>query len=343
MKTFVQGLAWITPLGDGIEEVWQKMVAGETAPVNQLTDPETGAEYIACRVPQDLAKASHPRLRRVSAISRFAAAAGLAALQGTGISRDQLGLVFAISNGGVVYTRRFYSEIARAGAQAASPLLFPETVFNAPASHLAAILGIEGASYTVVGDGAVGIAGLQLANDILHTTALEACLVVGAEELDPLICRAYQSWRLLRRSAGSRRGMMLGEGAGAVLLSKQASDLALAQVDGGTNYFHRSELPAKMQAVGRNLGPAQPVLGSANGTFIDRAEESAFGRKLFSPKAALGDGVGASVLWQLITAAQILRTKTFPGGKFDGESIVAIAAGMNQQLGGFRLVGQSPS
>jgi 3-oxoacyl-(acyl-carrier-protein) synthase len=53
------------------------------------------------------------------------------------------------------------------GASAASPLLFPETVFNAPASHLAAILGITGASYTLVGDGAVGVLALRMAEDLM--------------------------------------------------------------------------------------------------------------------------------------------------------------------------------
>src|SRR3712207_7831863 len=42
----------------------------------------------------------------------------------------------AVSNGGVIYTKRFYHEVVESGAEAASPLLFPETVFNAPASHL---------------------------------------------------------------------------------------------------------------------------------------------------------------------------------------------------------------
>ena len=71
---------------------------------------------------------------------------------------ERIALIFAVSNGGVTYTKRFYHEIVGTGAQAASPLLFPETVFNAPASHLAAILGVTGATYTLVGDGAVGLA-----------------------------------------------------------------------------------------------------------------------------------------------------------------------------------------
>src|SRR5207248_3505123 len=191
-------MSWVTPLGSDVDNVWQRLLAGETAPVEILENEQNGARYVVRRVPANTPFPSHPRLRRASAISRFAAAAGLAALAQAkpAPSLDRIAVVFAISNGGVIYTRRFYSEIVKSGAQAASPLLFPETVFNAPASHLAAILGINGASYTVVGDGAVAILGIKMAAEILETGAVKHCLVVAAEEADWVLCDAYHKWRL---------------------------------------------------------------------------------------------------------------------------------------------------
>src|SRR5213078_3992964 len=134
-------------------------------------------------------------------------------------SAERIALVFAISNGGVIYTKRFYRDIVETGAQSASPLLFPETVFNAPASHLAAILGITGTTYTLVGDSAVGLLAIKMADDLMANEALDYCLVVGAEEVDWLLCDAYRKWRLLRLSppvepfARIARGMILSEGA----------------------------------------------------------------------------------------------------------------------------------
>src|SRR4029077_18573944 len=135
-------------------------------------------------------------------ISRFAAAAGLEALKAAGVKADsqnagRIALIFAISNGGVIYTKRFYRDIVELGAQSASPLLFPETVFNAPASHLAAILGITGATYTLVGDGAVGLLAIKMAEDLMANDALDYCLVVGAEEIDWLLWDAYKKGRFL--------------------------------------------------------------------------------------------------------------------------------------------------
>ena len=76
------------------------------------------------------------------------AAAGFDALGDAGL-KPGIGLgtttavVFAICSGGVNYTRRFYHEIVTLGARGASPLLFPETVYNAAASHLAALLNVN--------------------------------------------------------------------------------------------------------------------------------------------------------------------------------------------------------
>src|SRR5205814_8845686 len=107
----------------------------------------------------------------------------------------------------------------------ASPLRFAGTVFNAPASDVAAILGIEGVSYTLVGDAAVGVLAIKMASGLLDNEALDCCLVVGAEEADWLLCDGYHKWRLLKSEAPIEpfhelpRGMILSEGAGAVLLA----------------------------------------------------------------------------------------------------------------------------
>ncbi len=342
----VAGMGWVTPLGAGLAPVWQKLLEGETSPVETIENEINGAVYLVRRVPASATAdlPAHPRLRRASAISRFAAAAGLNALRDTAhVSLDRTALVFAIANGGVIYTRRFFAEIVTSGAQSASPLLFPETVFNAPASHLAAILGIQGASYTVVGDGAVGVLALKLAEDLLASNDLDACLVVGAEEIDPLVCEAYRQWRLLRspRDPTGKHGMILSDGAGALLLQKEGDGIEIEQVDAGTNFFRRTEATVKLRKIIARLGEASFYVTGANGTFVDRMEDRALddGARRYSPKVSLGESVGASVLWQAIVAAQALRAQTFPGAtpNIKLTRVAAIACGLNQQMGGLVL------
>jgi 3-oxoacyl-(acyl-carrier-protein) synthase len=332
MSLRLAGLGWVTPLGSSIDEVWAKLLAGSEAEAATLGDSLGKKSYLAFLVPPAVIAeaARHPRLRRSSAISRFAVVAGLGALRDAALELDEASavrtaLIFAISNGGVIYTKRFFHEIVKSGAAAASPLLFPETVFNAPASHLAAILGITGASYTLVGDGAVGILALKMAEDLMANPELDRCLVVGAEEADWLLCDAYRKWRLLRAKppiepfARPPKGMILSEGAGAVLLAREG-DLALEQVHAGRNFTRQSELVRQLDAICGELPgevATDVLLASANGTFVDAAERVAAERHfptaaVYTAKPALGESVAAGALWQLICAAQALRTQRLP-------------------------------
>src|SRR5881396_4090511 len=260
MSLAIAGMGWVTPLGTGFDSVWEQLLQGEEASATTISEEFTDRVYSVFRVPESALKGiSHPRLRRASAISRFAAAAGLHALESAGLrlesqNAERIALIFAISNGGVSYTKRFYREIVTTGAQAASPLLFPETVFNAPASHLAAILGVTGATYTLVGDGAVGLAAITMAEELMANEALDYCLVVGTEEIDWLLCDAYRRWRLLRLTPPVEpfgridRGMILSEGAGAILLGRDGP-IIIEGIHAGGYYGKRVEAEEIMKRI----------------------------------------------------------------------------------------------
>jgi|GEM_PF-277741 len=386
MSLRIAGMGWVTPLGRGIDAVWDRLVAGEEASAQPISDGPEGKKYPFFPVPSTALKnlPPHPRLRRASAISRFAATASLDALEEatsttlTGnrehakafdfdkIDMERIALVFAVSNGGVVYTKRFYRDIAESGAQSASPLLFPETVFNAPASHLAAILGITGASYTLVGDGSVGILAMKMAEDLMMNEALDFCLVVGAEEADWLLCDAYRKWRLLKTQPPIEpfrhppRGMILSEGAGAILLARDGP-IAVDKIHAGANFSRRKEASEPIVRILSDLADERSkiLIASANGTFVDLAEETALLREMsdatiYSLKPALGESVGASAIWQVIVAAQSLRTKRLPpllhvdpgnageislssGKETSAGTGIVLSCGLNQQVAGLRL------
>src|SRR6202034_915587 len=111
-------------------------------------------------------------------ISLFAAAACLAALRDAGLDPTNPGkcaLIFAVSDGGVIYTRKFYDQVVGEGS--GSPLLFPETVYNAPCSHVAALLGLDGITYTLVGDASAGLAAVRLGVDLLASGQVDHCII----------------------------------------------------------------------------------------------------------------------------------------------------------------------
>ena len=373
MSLRIAGAGWITPLGRGVKNVWERLLRGEEAVAQTISEALEKKKYPVFPVPSDALKdlPPHSRLRRASAISRFAAAAGLDALADSGMKIDaeisnRMALVFAVSNGGVIYTKRFYHDVVTSGAQSASPLLFPETVFNAPASHLAAILGITGASYTLVGDGAVGILAIKMAADLMENETLDYCLVVGAEEADWLLCDAYHRWRLLKSKPPIEpfheppRGMILSEGAGAVLLAREGA-VEIDKIHPGANFSRREEASEQMTRILSDLAAAKAemIIASANGTFVDLAERNAVLHEtpeavVYAPKPALGESVGPSSIWQVIIAAQALRTKRLPpllhanskvalhvsgpaGEKISAPSAIVLSCSVNQQMAGLRL------
>jgi len=359
MNLRIAGMGWVTPLGRGIDSVWDRLLRGDHATAETISDSVSNKAYSGFRVPSETLKdlPPHPRLRRASAISRFAAAAGLDALTQARstigeIDMERMALIFAVSNGGVIYTKRFYHDVVESGAQAASPLLFPETVFNAPASHLAAILGIAGASYTIVGDGAVGVLAAKMAADVIENERLDGCLIVGAEEADWLLCDAYHKWRLLRKKppielfSDPPRGTILSEGAGAIFLGGKG-DVQIEAIDAGGNFSQRAQAGKIAQQILHRLADHNACLiASANGTFVDLAERTAIEKELpeaivYSPKAAIGESVGASALWQIIVAARALRTNRLPSTSGAREiackKAIVISCGLNQQAAGLRL------
>jgi Beta-ketoacyl synthase, N-terminal domain len=319
MSARIAGIGCVTPLGCEVDDIWRRITAGERAELIEIANTETGARHPAAPIPPGaLAKLAplhrEQRLRRASPISLFAAAAGRAALADSGLAfspemRSRLALVFGVSSGGVQYTRRFYEQVVKQGANVASPMLFPETVYNAPASHLAAMLGVDSATYTLVGDGTVGLQALQLGMQLIELGNADHVLVVAAEELDWILLEAHHAWHLTARDARGG-GAVLSEGAAAVLLSPGGR--TRVETPDGVSFRHHQEASQAMRdALRAFAGRPAPdiVLDGSNGTWADAHIAAALADTFPSPRQpapfanqSLGESLGSSALMQVVLA-----------------------------------------
>ena len=106
-------------------------------------------------------------------------------------------------------------------------------------------------------------------------------------------------------------------------------------------------------------GEIDLVIASANGTFVDQAECEALravvpNAFVYTAKPALGESVGAAGLWQIILAAQALRSAELPPVLHAGSAVslrlplsrtpiararhaIVLSCGLNQQAAGLRL------
>jgi 3-oxoacyl-(acyl-carrier-protein) synthase len=372
MNIFIQGIGAVTPLGRTAVEIWDQLCQGHRAPRKLMPGRLGNRTFFCCPVPVEFVSeaARQPRLRRSGTISLLGATAGFGALADAGlkpalVNKERTAIVFAICSGGVVYTRRFYHEIATQGANAASPLLFPETVYNAAASHLAALLGIDLHCYTLVGDSSVGLSALHFAVELLTIQPeLDRCLVVGAEEADWLLADAFSSWRMAAKQDsfevyGKPGGTIFAEGAAAVLIGRTGPVRLTASSAGRAFFSRRDSFTVALDFFETFLMGKAPdlIVSSANGTFVDEIERAAFTRlfnsvPVYAPKPAVGEALGASALFQVAVAGLALRDGQIPGtldagSKLDsvnrqtrphtGNDALVTCIGFNHQINAARL------
>lgn len=313
-QVYVHGAGVVCPAGWGMPGFRQAIRKGTPLPIKELQRPGWDKPLRLRRVPAPAPKPvflSHGRLRRTSPITHYAVAAALEALgNDTALiaSRSlRLGIVFCVFSGCVNYSRRFYDETLR-DPMAASPLIFPETVFNAPSSHLAALLGTTAINYTLVGDPATFLQGVALAAQWLDSEPIDACLVVGAEEADWLTSDAYRLFD---------RRVTLSEGAGALYLGRRVPPKPMVELRAITDAHVFTKKVNRNQAavaMAESLpdGKKKDLLcDSCHGIpALDRAEKAAWqewaGARL-SIKTVLGEGLMAAAAWQCVAAVDAIK------------------------------------
>lgn len=341
MTASITGMGWITPLGRDLLPVWTAISENKRPDPVFLSSPIDGRSVPVLRVPADLVReaASLPRLRRSSIISHLAVAAAVDAVASARMTSEALkrtALVFAASDGGVIYTRKFYAEIVERGEGAGSPLLFPETVYNAPASHIAARLGLEGEVLTLVGDAAAGLSAVQTGCELLSTGEVDYCLVVAAQELDWITCEAYGRWGLIQDHQNS--ASVFSEGGAAIVLARESGRCRVSAMHPGYSYPTGSDAETGLEAMLKELlagWQVDVVVSSASGSRLDRAVKNGVAKhvpsaRVVAPKSVLGESLACSTLQQVISGVLALRD-------CHGGNALVVTAGYNRQLAGLVL------
>ncbi|MDE3067658.1 MAG: hypothetical protein KGJ60_08915 [Verrucomicrobiota bacterium] len=341
-RIFVAGLGAVSPAGWNVADLREALNQGEPLPVESVARPGRDQPLPARRVPNPALRPGfllHPRLRRASPITHYAAAAALEAESGLRLANPEtehwpFGVVVCLQSGCVQYSCRFYEETLQNPATA-SPLVFPETVYAAPASHIAALLKNATLTCSLVGDPATFLHGVSLAARWLVEERVDACLVIGAEETHWITADAL---RHLDRPA------ILSAGAGALCLCREPESslgVELAAITHAHTYSTQTSRTRAARAMRGELGASSPgeVLCEGLGASprADAAERSAWrdwtGPRL-SPKGILGEGLMAAAAWQCVAACDAVAARQFKAAKV---SLV----GSNQQAMGARFAGIS--
>jgi hypothetical protein len=317
-QIYVQGIGAVSPAGWGVPAFREALERREAMALKDLLRPGWDNPLRVRQTPPAAPRPAfmaHARLRRTSPIAQFVVGAALEALGDDAPNVAQglrLGIVYCAMSGCVNYSRRFYDEVLKAPATA-SPLVFPETVYNSPASHLAALLGTTAINYTIVGDPGTFLQGIGLAADWLTGGRVDGCLVVGAEEMDWLTADAT---RLFERKA------VVSDGAGALYLKRESNSAPPIRLTAITDAypFHQASGRVNAARLARTElstlhGRSELLLDGLQGVArLDRDEASVWrdwGGPRLSVKTIFGEGFMAAAAWQCVAAIDALQNQPF--------------------------------
>ncbi len=328
----ITGTGAVTPAGWGVQAIMEMLASGTTAPLSQLERTLNGTNISTPvrRVPVEGATTPKiARLRRTSSISKFAAAAAMEALGETRLAASaagnlRVGVIFSVLNGCVNYSNRFFGEVL-ADPAVASPILFPETVFNAPSSHLSAMIGSSAPNDTLIADGTGFFTAMDLAVEWLQRGDVDGCLIVASEEIDWLSAEGLRLYST---------DYIPAEGAGAIYLEACEGTVRLLHLPDPVTFTKLSRAASAL-AIRKTLAINHHenhllVDGRVGISRHDLAETLAWEDWLgarWSPRKVLGEASGASASWQVIAAAEAIRHGPF-------STAVVSAVGGNQQAAG---------
>ena len=232
------GIGVISSLGIG-QEVFLANLRKAKAGIKRITSFDTSAlgSNIAGWIEDfDPRQFMSPGIyRRMGRISRMAVAASIEAVNDSDLildtlDRERIAVIMGTAYGSSSHVEEFYLSLLENGPRGAQPFLFPETVPNAPASHIAMFHGITGPNTTFCQNEISAENAILYARGLLLQNIVDVVLVGGADELSPVLFMCYDALGALNRikveadqpvKPKPGRGLVLGEGAGILIMERR--------------------------------------------------------------------------------------------------------------------------
>ncbi len=237
----ITGIGVVSPIGIGKEEFFSSLKNGKSG-IEEIKEfdthfsPSKKGGMIRTFHPGEFIPAS--KIRRLDRASQFAIAASKLALADakftvTRENSSRVGVVLGSGFCGLSSSEEFHRGQVLKGFLDLNPMLFPNTVPNAPSSYVSIELGIQGVNSTLVQSFCTAEAAISFACDQLRKGRADLILTGGVDELSELLFRGFSDLHLLATDQGygekscpydkMRNGLVLGEGAGLLVVENEAN------------------------------------------------------------------------------------------------------------------------
>lgn len=157
-RVVITGLGLTTPLGIGLDNVWEKIVAGQSG-AGPLTRFDASAHdtKIAAEVKDFKAEEYIPgrEVRRMDLFIQYALAATKVAVQDSGIDlkcedAERVGVIVGTGLGGLPTLEKYHSILLERGPGRISPFFIPMLIANEAPGNIAIHYGIKGPNLSIV-------------------------------------------------------------------------------------------------------------------------------------------------------------------------------------------------
>jgi nodulation protein E len=352
-RVVVTGLGAVTPLGHDVPSYWSGLKAGENGirPV-ELIAPETLNQKVLGEVKNfdPLKHFDDRQLTILDRVCQFAVVAAREAIAQSGLTfegelSERTAAIMGTGTGGQTTVDESYKRLYGDKQARVFPLTIPKLMVNAPASQVSMMCGLRGPSFAVVSACASATHAIGLSFHMVRSGMVKAAVCGGAEAC--LTFGGIKCWEAMRVMAPDkcrpfskdRKGMIIGEGAAAVVLeteadakkrgaeilgeiigfgmSADAKDITAPDVNGMTR-----ALKGALNDAAVNLDDIQYVNAHGTGTTAnDRTETEAlkltFGdhaRKLAlsSTKSMIGHALGAAGALEFVATLLSIRDSVAP-------------------------------
>lgn len=257
-RLVVTGMGAVTPIGIGVENYWNNLVAGKCG-VEKITRFDTSdlPVKIAAEVKDFEAEQYMPKklTREMDVFMQYGYAAAMEAIEQAGepaAAPDRMGIVVGTALGGISPIADTQDGISRGEHKKVSPRFVPKIIGNEAAAQVAIAKGYRGPSLTVSTACSSGGDAISTACMLLMSGQADAVLAMGTESaLSPLFIRGLVSAHALstnnedpqgasRPFDRDRDGFVIGEGGGALIIeteenAKKRGAVILAELAGFSN------------------------------------------------------------------------------------------------------------
>ncbi len=233
-KVVITGLGAISALGTSTSDFWDGLKAGRSA-IQPMDPPLDDARIlIAARVPE-FDPEQHFAGEDLELLDRFSQLAVIAAREavddaGLAYGEKTLSSAAAIIGsgcGGKYTDEHTYDRLFKQQRKRLHPLTIPKGMPSAAACMVSMLLGIKGPSFSIASACASGSHAVIQGSLMIQSGMVNAALVGGADA--PFTYGLLKSWEALRVATNDncrpfcadRSGIVLGEGAGMLLLESE--------------------------------------------------------------------------------------------------------------------------